>query len=972
MNRHSDWESVRALFEAALQRPPSERAEFVRNQTGGDEAARGELESLLAAHEQAADFLAESAINPVRENESILDHEPRLTSGTRLGAFEIVEHLGSGGMGEIYRARDSRLDRFVAIKVLAGQLEMASRGRERFEREARAISKLSHPHICSLHDVGVARVDGREISFLVLELLDGETLAATLARGALSMTTALTYGIDIADALAAAHAQGIVHRDLKPSNVMVTTSGVKLLDFGLAQLRVPEAADDLTAATDDISLTSVGMVFGTAPYMSPEQVEGRKVDARSDVFSFGSLLYEMLTGQRAFAGNADRSTAAQILSDDPKPVNELAGSVSAELAKIVSHCLRKDRARRYQHIADVRVALEDAREASAHKPEGRTSRVTAVWKWAAALLVVTAILASVYLAWQRRIAPEAPPPRVVQLTTLQGSEASPTLAPDGDHVAFTWSGPNQDNDDIYVQRIGSGTEVRRTAHPARDFSPSWSPDGRWIAFLRGDAPGRSELILMPPLAGAERPLAEIHLSQDYIFPPYLSWFPDSSALVIVDSPGPHKPEALVVVSVENGEKRGLTSVWPSEYNDIEPSVSPDGRMVVFKRGRALHVLSVGPNFSASAKPRALAGTDILAHTPAWTPDGNEIIYSAGGSLWRINASSGRFPTRLPFAGQDAFMPALSRSTSGKAARLVYVRSMSDANIYRLDLPALGAPTTSSPVLSIASTRLDANPQFSPDGTRVAFQSTRSGSIEIWVADPHGTNAAPLTTMAASTTGTPRWSPDGKTIAFDSNADGQYDIYVVPTTGGRTTRMTIDPADDHVPSFSRDGKSLYFSSSRSGEVEIWKLPLSGGEPKQITQNGGFVGFESFDGRDLYYTQTASGSSPLWRIATAGGEPHKVLDDVSERAFVVLEKGIYYVERHASHTWLWGLFTGLGFLKSNEHSRLRYFDFASERSRVIADLGDRIAIGLGVSPDGRTVLFTRVDNLSSDLMMVENFR
>ena len=521
-----NWERLRALFEGALERPPAERAAFLRGQTD-DEAIRGEVASLIAAHEQAEGFLAESTFGPMREHESLVD-APRLAAGSRLGAFEILEPLGTGGMGEVYRARDTRLDRFVAIKVLSPAIDIGPRGRERFEREARAISKLSHPHICALHDVGAAHVDGREVPFLVLELLEGETLAARLARGPLSVGQAVDHAIDMADALATAHAQGIVHRDLKPANVMVTASGVKLLDFGLAQLRAPGASDGVPAAPIDHPLTSSGMVIGTPPYMSPEQVEGRKLDARSDIFSFGALLYEMLTGQRAFAGNATRSAAAQILGDDPTPVNELVRAVPADLANVVSHCLRKNPARRSQSIADVKVALEDVREASRSRPQAQTSHTGSRWRWAWMMLLVPAVLAAGYVAWPRQSPPEAPPPRVVPLTTLQGSEGSPTLAPDGDQVAFTWNGPNHDNEDIYVQRIGSGTEVRRTVHPARDFSPAWSPDGRWIAFLRNEVPGQSQLILVPPLGGAERRLGKLHIRESNTILPHLSWFPDST------------------------------------------------------------------------------------------------------------------------------------------------------------------------------------------------------------------------------------------------------------------------------------------------------------------------------------------------------------------------------------------------------------------------------------------------------------
>ena len=371
MNPRMQWDSLRALFEGALERPPADRSAFIRAHTD-DEAVRREVESLLAAHEQAGGFLMEAALGPGR-GDSAPVNEPRLAAGRRLGAFEIVGVVGSGGMGEVYRARDTRLDRFVAIKVLSPAIHDAHGGRERFEREARAISRLSHPHICTIYDVGAAQVDGQEMPFLVLELLEGETLATRLTRGPLSIADAVSYAVDIADALASAHAKGIVHRDLKPSNVMLTGSGIKLLDFGLARLHAPEAASDGGVTRTEDLLTSAGLVIGTGPYMSPEQVEGGIIDARSDIFSFGSVLYELLTGRRAFPGDSGRPPIAQILRDDPTPVSNLAPAIPADLASIVARCLRKDRARRYQNMADVKVALEDVRDALRSVPREQTS-----------------------------------------------------------------------------------------------------------------------------------------------------------------------------------------------------------------------------------------------------------------------------------------------------------------------------------------------------------------------------------------------------------------------------------------------------------------------------------------------------------------------------------------------------------------------------------------------------------------------
>ena len=612
MIARSSWDSLRALFEAALERPPGERAAFLRERID-DSAIRAEVESLLAAHERAGGFLKDPAIRSRLATDASLLELPRFQPGTRLAAFEILERLGMGGMGEVYRARDTRLDRFVAIKVLSPELDLAARGRERFEREARAISRLSHPHICTVHDLGTAQVDGREVPFLVLELLDGETLASRLARGPLAIDEALRDAIDIADALAAAHAQGIVHRDLKPSNVMVTRSGVKLLDFGLAQLRTPQDPNDGTGpAPRDTSLTRTGMVIGTLPYMSPEQIEGRKADARSDVFSFGSLLYEMLTGRQAFAADPNRSAAAQILSHDPIPMTQLVPAVPAGVEKIVAHCLRKDPGRRYQAIADVKVALEDVREESRGATLQRTSRAGSRRRLALELLAVPTALIAAYFAWIPRGSPDnVPPPRVVPITTLPGSEATPTLAPDGDHIAFTWSGTNQDNFDIYVQRIGSGTEQRRTVHPAAGFqpglvarravdrvSPRWSP--RPEQGHAGPAARRGELSL-----------GEIHIRQPYTVPPYLAWFPDGKALVVVNSPAPDKPDALFVISIDTLEREALSSP-ASDTFDMAPAVSPDGRTVAFTRGHGeLYVLGIGDDRRAATPQRRLAESGWL-------------------------------------------------------------------------------------------------------------------------------------------------------------------------------------------------------------------------------------------------------------------------------------------------------------------------------------------------------------------------
>ena len=357
--RPEQWERVRALFHSALGRPPSERTSYLRAQTDVEAEIRGEVESLLAAHPEAEGFLSTPLADGQNSDEP---DRPILTPGTQVGHFEILTRIGTGGMGEVYQARDMRLDRAVAIKVLAPDRAGDPHGRERFEREARLISMLSHPHICTLYDVGSVSVEGGEMPYLVMELLSGETLASRLRRGPLSVAQALKVAAEIIDALAAAHAHGIVHRDLKPANIVLTASGVKLLDFGLARLRASGTERRADSVTADEPLTLKGSFVGTLPYMAPEQVRGEEADARSDLFAFGAVLYEMLTGSRAFAADSQAELVAAILERQPPPLADRQPLAPAALDRLVAACLAKDPQARWQHSHDVALELRGITE----------------------------------------------------------------------------------------------------------------------------------------------------------------------------------------------------------------------------------------------------------------------------------------------------------------------------------------------------------------------------------------------------------------------------------------------------------------------------------------------------------------------------------------------------------------------------------------------------------------------------------
>ena len=411
------WERIGALFQRALALPPDQRAAFLREQCGDDASVMAEVASLVEAHAEAEGFLD----RPVPHAPSDV---PRLACGSRLGAFEVLERLGAGGMGEVYRARDTRLDRLVAVKVLSADLAGDPRSRERFEREAHIISKLTHPHICTLHDVGSAPVQGVDVPFLVMELLEGETLATRLARGPLPLAQALRYAIEIAEALAAAHERGIVHRDLKPANIMLTKAGVELLDFGLARLREPIGTDHGATGAGRHALTSAGLILGTLPYMSPEQVRGEDVDARTDLFAFGAVLYEMVTGARAFAAESQAGLIAAILEHEPAPLSTRQPLTPPALERVVQTCLAKNPGERWQHAQGLAFALREIGERSAaeqvQRPTAKTGSRVAVRRWLphAAWALLAAVLAS--MLWSGRPDP-GPPPNLKPVVVLMDS-----------------------------------------------------------------------------------------------------------------------------------------------------------------------------------------------------------------------------------------------------------------------------------------------------------------------------------------------------------------------------------------------------------------------------------------------------------------------------------------------------------------------------------------------------------------------
>jgi Tol biopolymer transport system component/predicted Ser/Thr protein kinase len=748
--------------------------------------------------------------------------------------YEIVEKLGEGGMGVVYKARDTRLGRFVALKILPPDRVADPERRQRFAQEARAASALNDPHIVTIYDIDEAN----GVNFIAMELVEGRTLADRIGRRGLPLREALLLGSQIADALAQAHARGIVHRDLKPTNVMVTPEGVaKVLDFGLAKLVEAEVSEEAT--TDLKPATEEGTIVGTASYMSPEQAQGRRVDARSDIFSFGSVLYEVVTGRRAFSAETKVSTLAAILKEEPKPASEVAPAVPRELERLIQHCMRKDPARRFQHMDDVRTLLDRLREdsesgrlaAAAPPPRSGLSRAAMGGLALAALVAMAAV--GIWLGRRTFSAVDAPLAES-PLTAYPGLEIQPTFSPDGNEVAFAWNGEKEDNFDIYRKLIGPGEPLRLTRDPADDLSPAWSPDGRYIAFLRGPHRGPYGVYLVPALGGPERRVAEVTGPPDVWEMKHsgLAWTPDSRWLIASDAP-PGEAAGLLLLSPDSGQRRRLTSAPEDAWADCDPALSPDGRRLAFTRYLTLadgDVYTATPDaaLTVTGSPERLTFENREVASPVWTAEGAGLLYSLGSRFGERTIQRLAPDARRDGAASGVPLPVGTDETNlaynPRSRRLVFSRNQRDVRIYRVGLRGAGIRAGEAEPF-IASTLFDYDPRYSPNGDAVAFTSTRSGSQEIWVANGDGSSPRQITSTGASLTANPRWSPDGRAIVFDTLKDGTRQLYLASPQGGPARRLTDRPGSALEAEWSRDGQRIYFNSDRTGRDEVWRMPAA---------------------------------------------------------------------------------------------------------------------------------------------------
>jgi Tol biopolymer transport system component len=866
-------------------------------------------------------------------------------------------------MGEVYRVRDTRLDRIDALKILPPEVATDPDRLRRFIREAKAASALNHPNIATIYEIGES--DG--VHWIAMELVEGQTLAEKLKKSLLEADEMLDIGIQATEALEEAHNKGITHRDIKPANLMLTPKGqVKVLDFGLAKITRVEGQGAASLASTD-SHTFPGLVMGTARYMSPEQVLGQPVDHRTDIFSLGVVLYEMATGQSPFAGETASAIFDAILHQAPAWPTRAQARVPEELRRIINKAMEKFREMRYARAADLAADLKQlkrdmhresmaAREAVAEIPSQpveaiQTKRTS--WKWALVGLLGLFVVSAVILwFWKPRspVTPEAPL-MAIPLTSYPGNEEGASFSPDGSQVAFAWNGEKEDNWDIYVKLIGSETRQRLTTNPAADQWPAWSPDGRWIAFLRDLSGGRFAVVLVPPMPGPERILTEGYLTLPNVEGPYLSWSPDSRWLAIAScaKPDPKGAVVLWLISLESNEKRKITFP-PEGCEDSCPAFSPDGHTLAFFRWPAyggksdLYLLDLSSDLKPKGDPKCIAVGKGICASPTWTADGRSLVFSTWPGLWRVDISGSSPPQQLASTGANAFSPALSR----RGNRLAYAQGISDWNIWRMEITSPKS-NASPPSKLISSTRSENAPQISPDGKKIAFISDRSGSREVWVCDADGASAVQLTFFGGvGISWLPRWSPDGSRLTFSAAPEGHDDVYVVNANGGSPQPLTSYSRGSNNPSWSRDGKWILFDSVDPGKLGIYKVPGEGGAPVLVTK-GGWAPVESPDGRYIYYYKSERERMSLWKVPSAGGDEQQVLDSFDFTNVELVGDAIYFIR------------AGI----------LQLLNTTTGKTERIASFSKPIE-GFSISPDRRWIVYGQLDQSGSDLMLVENFR
>lgn len=780
-----------------------------------------------------------------------------LQAGTRLGPYEIVGLLGAGGMGEVYRARDTRLNRGVAVKVLPSESFPGSEGLRRLEHEARAASQLSHPNILAIHDIGTHE----GAPYVVSELLEGETLRVRMEGGLLSIRAAIDYAAQVADGLAAAHEKGIIHRDLKPENLIVTTSGcVKILDFGLAKLIQREYPPDGTTGSWESSAAggTTGLIVGSAGYMSPEQAAGLPVGPPSDQFSLGLVLYELATGKRAYVRPSAAETMTAIIREEPVPIAHLNPDVPAPYRWIVERCLAKDPRDRYGCTRDLAMALRTLRDnvsdvvgiRTPTAPEAIRPRALGRYMVPAGLIVAGVLVGAGVAAWKfRSPAPVVP---AVHCITYSGHDSAPSASPDGRMIAFTSDRDGEPR--IWLKELSKGTEVPLTSGP--DNYPRFSRDGSMVLFTRTEAAAPS-LFRVATLGGEPRKLIENVFDGD--------WSPDGGHVVFVRRTiEKGVTDSVIGIAAADGSDARLIAEYPDQALQ-HPRWSPDGGTIACvsaaQPGGAVQPIFLvnvdGKNRRVLRPPYSTGRVSCVA----WAGSGREVVYSQAESIVASITGAGAWLIR-----QD--------SRTGAARTILWSPNHCDI----LDIMAPG---------------------------RVIFdaRSSRENLQEVPLRGDTPGAAARWLTRGNSSDRQPIYSQDGEWVVFSSNGSGNLDLWAISTRTGAVRRITDDQAEDWDPAFTGDGKWLIWSSNRSGHFEIWVASPDGSGARQLTHDGANAENPTAtpDGRWIIHNSNNPAKNGIWRIGFDGSDAKRIvagrtlLPEVSPDGEYVLYLANFWTDR-----------------------------------------------------------------------------
>ncbi len=818
-----------------------------------------------------------------------------LAPGTKLGPYEIQSPIGAGGMGEVYRARDTRLDRVVAVKILPSHLSGSPEAKQRFEREARAISSLSHPNICHLYDVG----SQDEIDYLVMEYLEGETLASRVDRGPLPVEQALRVATEIADALTKAHGKGLTHRDLKPGNIMLTKSGAKLMDFGLAKPPALTAAAVSETLTASKPLTAEGMLVGTYPYMSPEQVQGREADARSDIFALGAVLYEMVTGKRAFQGKSPISVASAILEKDPEPITTSQPLAPLALDHVVRTCLAKDPDERFQAAHDVRLQLKWI--ASGGPPFATTaSRPNRErWIWISTLVVLLAALVGVYL----RTPPNRPQPTWSYILAPEKTGFAYFAGPvavshDGRNLAFVAT-TSEGQDMVWVQPLGALSAKALSGTEGASY-PFWSGDDRSIGFFAGgklktiEAAGRP-VITICPAPGARGGT----WNQGGV----ILFATTFSGISRVPSSG-GTPVEITKPDLSRGE---LTHRWPYFL--------PDGRHFFYLAAnfaggsREIASVQLGSLDSEETKPLFHARSNV-AYTSGY------VLYVRDRTLMAQPFDEKQLEIRgqpFPIAEQVQYDELTWRGvfSSSPSGILAYQGGNTGANSRTIIFDRAGTE-----VKTIGAPADFIDHRLSPDGQRLAVGvlDSSAGNYLLWLYDLSREKETRLT-FGPNRNRNPVWAPDGNTLVFAMNEKGLYDIVEKRADSTGSEQVVLESAANKYPTdWSADGRFIAYGSTSPGKSnsEVWILPRFGERKPYVFLQGDFnVGEAHFspDGRWLAYTSDESGRAEVyvtpfpagaskWQVTGAGGSNARWRRDGKELFYLAADSTLMAAEVNSS--------------------------------------------------------------------------